>query len=139
MLHLISGSLTLSDGSLTLPLPGAAVFAANSRNSFLKSHAAGRIHGCSVRLPYIPGSALTNSPSDTHFALPVHLPSYHRLDPFLEKLTVRFSSFGLLSHFCRSDDRRRLIKHLPSSGSKPSALIVRVSLDVLWYEYLPWT
>ena len=91
--------LTLSDGSLTLLLPGPAVFAANSRNSFLKSHAAGRIHGCSVRLPYIPGSALTNSPSDTHFALPVHLPSYHRLDRSLEKLTVRFSSFALLSHF----------------------------------------
>ena len=38
-----------------------------------------RFHGCSVRLHYTLGLALTKSPYDTHFALPVRLPLYHRL------------------------------------------------------------
>ena len=48
------------------------------------SRAADRILGCSVRLRYTLGSALTNSPSDTYFALPVHLPLYHRQLLFLK-------------------------------------------------------
>ena len=84
--------------SLYLPLD-SGVSSANSSNFFPISRAADRILGCSVRLRYTPGSALTNSPSGTYFALPVHLPLYHRLTAYLEKLTVSFSSFRTLSHF----------------------------------------
>ena len=59
-----------------------------------------RFHGCSVRLHYALGLALAKSPYDTHLALPVRLPLYHRLNSYLEKLTVSFSS---LNYYLISD------------------------------------
>ena len=76
-----------------LPLD-SEVSSANSSTVFPISRAADRILGCSVRLRYTLGSALTNSPSDTYFALPVHLPLYHRQLLFLKNSPWVFQALG---------------------------------------------
>ena len=49
---------------------------------------------------------------DTHPGLPIHLPSDNTLSQIVEKLTVSFSLFGILSHGIEGDDRRVVIKRL---------------------------
>ena len=94
-----------------------AVFAssaANSKKIFLKFPVGDRTHDSIGHWRCIPESPVPTVGRDTHPAHPIHL-SYDTISlSLLEKLTVSFSSFGILSHTSARDARWVVIKQLRS-------------------------